>query len=266
MSVPSKSERAYYNDINPFCVSWLKNLIAAGIIPAGDVDNRSIRDVTFDDIQGYSHVHFFAGLGGWALAAKSAGWGLDRPLWTGSAPCQPFSLAGNLKGEDDERHLWPDFYRLIRACRPPTVVGEQVAKAPGLAWFDGVASDMETADYATRAVVIPACAVNAPIVRERIYWVACANDVVRGTDSASRHDNDGEDAGRSEGTGNAPDGREIGFWDGAEWFVGSDGLSRPVEPGIRFMVDGYPARSHQISAIGNAICVPLATEVLRALM
>lgn len=79
----------YYNEIDPFAAQWLRNLIAAGHLPAGDVDERSIVDVRPDDLKGYVQCHFFAGIGGWPLALRMAGWPDDREVWTGSCPCQP---------------------------------------------------------------------------------------------------------------------------------------------------------------------------------
>ena len=132
----------YYNEYEPYAAEWLRNLIKKGLIPNGEVDTRSIIDVSPDDLRGFTQCHFFAGIGGWAYAARLAGWPDDRPLWTGSAPCQPFSTAGQQKGTADERHLWPVFFGLIRACRPPVVMGEQVAAAVGKDWLDGVSTDL----------------------------------------------------------------------------------------------------------------------------
>ena len=162
----------YYNENDRDAAEWLRNLIADGLIPNGHVDSRSIANVQPDDIAGYQQCHFFAGIGGWAHAVELAGWPEDRPIWTGSCPCQPFSVAGGRTGSDDARHLWPDFFRLIYACRPPVVMGEQVAGKAGFGWFDGVRSDLEGGGYACRAVDIPACAVDAPHIRSRLYWVA----------------------------------------------------------------------------------------------
>ena len=85
---------AYYNEIDPFAAGWLRNLIAAGHIAPGDVDERSIEDVSPDDLARYEQCHFFAGIGGWSYALRLAGWPDDRPVWTGSVPCQPLSSAG----------------------------------------------------------------------------------------------------------------------------------------------------------------------------
>jgi DNA (cytosine-5)-methyltransferase 1 len=162
---------AYYNEFDPYVAQWLRNLIARNLIPRGDVDERSIVDVRPSDLAGYAQCHFFAGIGGWALAARLAGWPDDRELWTGSCPCQPFSAAGKQKGQADERHLWPEYLRLIRACWPAFVVGEQVAAAVGLNWLDGVLADLEDIGYAGRAVVLPACAVDSPQPRDRLWFV-----------------------------------------------------------------------------------------------
>lgn len=163
---------AYYNEIEPYAAQWLRNLIAKGLIADGEVDTRSIVDVHPDDLRGFTQAHFFAGIGGWSLAARLAGWPDERPLWTGSAPCQPFSTAGKQKGQADERHLWPVFFDLIRACRPAVLMGEQVAAAVGKDWLDGVCVDLEGIGYACGAVVVPACAVDAPHRRDRLWFVA----------------------------------------------------------------------------------------------
>jgi len=163
---------AYYNEIDPYAAQWLRNLIAAGHIAPGDVDERSIADVKADDLKGYAQCHFFAGIGVWSYALRLAGWPDDRPVWTGSCPCQPFSAAGKRGGFDDERHLWPAWFRLIRECRPPVVFGEQVASRDGLAWLDAVYADLEGAGYAVGAVDLCAAGVGAPHIRQRLFFVA----------------------------------------------------------------------------------------------
>ncbi|WP_315386565.1 DNA cytosine methyltransferase [uncultured Stenotrophomonas sp.] len=162
----------YYSEWDPFVAQWLRNLIDARLIPAGHVDTRSITDVQPDDLAGYRQCHFFAGIGGWPLAARLAGWPDDREIWSGSPPCQPFSLAGQGKAQADDRHLWPHVFRLVRARRPALFVGEQVAAAVGRDWIDGVLTDLEGIGYAGRALVIPACAVDAPHRRDRLWTLA----------------------------------------------------------------------------------------------
>ncbi len=94
------------------------------------------------------------------------------PVWTGSCPCQPFSCAGKGLGTADERHLWPEFKRLIDQCRPPIVFGEQVASAAGRLWLAGVRTDLERMGYAVGASDICAAGIGAPHIRQRLYWVA----------------------------------------------------------------------------------------------
>lgn len=165
---------AYYNEIDPVAAQWLRNLIAAGQIAPGHVDERSIEDVHPSDLRGFTQCHFFAGIGVWSYALRAAGWADDRSVWTGSCPCQPFSSAGKGAGFADERHLWPAFYHLIGQRRPPVVFGEQVASKDADAWIDLVHTDMEALGYAFGAIPFPSAGVGAPHIRDRIYWVADA--------------------------------------------------------------------------------------------
>lgn len=163
---------AYYNEIDPYAAQWLRGLIAHGLVPAGEVDERSIVDVRPADLRGYAQHHFFAGIGGWGLALRIAGWPDDRPVWTGSCPCQPFSQAARGRQDrrqDASRHLWPYWRRLIAECAPSTVFGEQTAQAGD--WFDEVCDDLEAMGYAIGANVLPACAVGHDHARHRLYFV-----------------------------------------------------------------------------------------------
>lgn len=162
----------YYNEIDKYAAQWLRNLIAAGHIAPGVVDERSIEDVHPSDLRGFQQCHFFAGIGVWSLALRRAGWPDDRPVWTGSCPCQPFSKAGKGLGLDDERHLWPAWHWLIQERRPGAVLGEQVSDAVGKGWLDLAATDLEGLGYAFGALRFRSSDVGEPIGRRRIYFAA----------------------------------------------------------------------------------------------
>jgi DNA (cytosine-5)-methyltransferase 1 len=300
---PSIHATAFYNEIEPYLCAWLNNQIAAGLIPPGRIDGRDIRDLDADDLEDAKQVHLFAGVGGWAYAARLAGWPDDLELWSASCPCQPFSVAGKRAGTDDPRHLWPDVFRLVRARRPAVLVGEQVAAAVGQHWLDRVFSDLESLGYACRAIVVPACAVNAPHRRDRLWFVAHTDDArlqgfagdVAGAEARwriadgsvaptgvrddARAVADADESGAAEeglqrggkfgGAGGDPSdrvGTGRGLWEDSEWIVGYDGkLRRVPRSGIRLLAHGIPARIPRLRAAGNAIVPQLAAEVLRAL-
>jgi DNA (cytosine-5)-methyltransferase 1 len=183
------------------------------MIPDGEVDERSITDVRPKDLDGFVQCHFFAGIGGWSAALNIAKSEIHKNLWTGSCPCQPFSTAGKRNGVNDERHLWPDFFRLIAARKPEIVFGEQVAssevvgtqletafivavqagefaRANKLAnklvktkgfhyqprWVDRVRADMEAEGYSFEFHVLGAHSVGAPHIRQRLWWVGYTKD------------------------------------------------------------------------------------------
>ena len=154
-----------------------------------------------------THLDLFSGIGGFALAAGWAGYNTigfceveDHPrrilssrfsgvpihgdirelngsdyqgvsLITGGYPCQPFSQAGKRQGAADDRHLWPEMLRVVKQARPAWVLAENVAGHITLG-LDEVLADLEGEGYAARAVVIPACAVNAPHRRDRVWIIA----------------------------------------------------------------------------------------------
>lgn len=250
---------AYYNEIDPYAAQWLRNLVSAGHIAPGDVDERSIVDVHADELKGYTQCHFFAGIGGWSYALRLAGWDDARAVWTGSCPCQPLSLAGKQKGHADERHLWPAFHRLIEECKPSAVFGEQVASPDGREWFAGVRADLEDVGYACGAADLCAAGIGAPHARQRLYWVANLDqarrrDIAAGSQGAER------DRNGTDGVG-----RWIGHWDrDGEQARFADGSTRRTKSGVGIMVDGFPGRVAAVGAFGNAIVPQLAAEFIGA--
>jgi DNA (cytosine-5)-methyltransferase 1 len=170
---------AYYNEWNPKAAAVLRELIALDLIPAGEVDERSVADVRSVDLAGFNQCHFFAGYGGWPLAFRLAGIPDDAPAWSASVPCPDYSVASNghggPQGRAGSRHLWPVFSPLVSESRPSIVFGEQVASAIGWAWWDEVAMDLEAKGYAAAAVVLRADAYGADHERRRVYWCADAS-------------------------------------------------------------------------------------------
>ena len=163
---------AWYNEPDPGKAAWLRELIKAGVIAPGDVDERSIVDVKPSDLVGYTQCHFFAGIGVWSYALRQADWPDDRPVWTGSCPCPSFSQAGKGEGFDDDRHLWPVWDTIIGECRPPVIFGEQSHAAIGFGWLDLVCGNLEAKNYAVAAAVLGAHSVGAPHRRQRLYFCA----------------------------------------------------------------------------------------------
>lgn len=254
----NKCGGAYYNEIEPYAAEWLRNLIKAGHIAPGVVDERSIEDIHPDDLRSYTQCHFFAGIGVWSLALRRAGWPDDRSVWTGSCPCQPFSAAGKGAGFADERHLWPAWHHLISQCRPPAVLGEQSARA--LEWLDLVRGDLEGLGYAVGAMPIEAASAGAFHRRDRLWFVAHAG----GKRLAKRVGI----AGVLREVGRAPQGQNIADAPGAglTWFNGPDGKRRPVEPSIPPLAHAPAGRVGRLRAYGNAIDAEPARVFIEAVM
>jgi DNA (cytosine-5)-methyltransferase 1 len=253
-------------------------------------------------------LDLFSGIGGFALAARNVGWqtvafcesepfcqAVLRKHWpdvpihpdvrtltgdavgsvdiiTGGYPCQPFSLAGKRGGSDDDRHLWPEFARLIRELRPRWVLGENVAGHITLG-LDDVLADLEGLGYAWEAFVIPAVAVDARHRRERLWIAAYAvSDELRQQPVSEP---------RSEDQTEPRD-------DGAQWLVPHSGRFKSRSPersreqwapnqsrghrwieeaesGVCRVADGIPDRVDRLSSLGNAIVPQVAEEIFRAI-
>lgn len=247
---------AYYNEIDPYAAQWLRNLIAAGHIAPGDVDERSIEDVHPNDLKPYTQCHFFAGIGVWSYALRRAGWPDDRPVWTGSCPCQPFSSAGAGAGFDDERHLWPHFHWLISELQPADLLGEQVASKGAEHWLDLVQADMEAMDYAFGAVAFPSAGVGAPHIRDRTYWVADSN-------SHRCYESNPLLLSRKQVQAGSDTSRCMP-WADVERVSCPDGKVRLRKPGLELLADGNSGELDQLRAYGNAINAEAATQFIAA--
>lgn len=241
---------AYYNENNAYAAQWLRNLIADDQIAPGEVDERDIRDVKADELARFTQCHFFAGIGVWAYALRNAGWADDRPVWTGSCPCQPFSQAGQGKGEDDERHLWPVWRDLIAFGAPDAVFGEQVASKAGRAWFGAVSADLEDMGYAAAGFDLCSAGIGAPHIRQRLYFVGLGEGLADTNNVGSQ--------GRADQTRLEPGSfeRPERFRDAVGVFhpasVGSQGRLPGREGAQRPVLDRSAGRDHATGGLGLA--------------
>lgn len=287
---------SYYNENDPFAAAWLRELIAEGLIADGVVDDRSIEAVEASDLEDFTQCHFFAGIGVWSYALRLAGWPDDRPVWTGSCPCQPFSAAGKRTGTADERHLWPFLYHHISQLRPVVFFGEQVAGKGGLAWFDTVSDDLEAASYTVGSADLCAAGFGAPHIRQRLYFVAERMDDAassRRFRAVEEPENEARDearlctSGAGSGYGGMADsnqsglerrpgsesgsveqsvgaGRLAGFWRNSDWVYCRDQKYRPVEPGTFPLAHGAANRVGRLRGYGNALVAPVAQAFIES--
>lgn len=258
---------AYYNEFDPFAAQWLRHLIDAELIAPGIVDDRSITDVTASDLKGFKQCHFFAGIGGWSLALRLAGVPDTYPVWTGSPPCQPFSLAGLGIGKDDPRHLAPAFLNLIGECKPAKIFGEQVRNAVQKDhWIDALFIELSEEDYACGFAVLPAFGVGAKHKRERIIFGASLGDSDGQSISGQREHKQiflserWKDAKRHALSADVAS----HFW--AEWepVKGADGIVRSIPRGYGQAAYGLSHRVGRLRGYGNAIVPQVASGFISA--
>jgi DNA (cytosine-5)-methyltransferase 1 len=161
----------YYNEIDPFAAAWLRELMKAGQIPDGEVDERSIELVQPDDVRGFRQCHFFAGIGGWAYACGSP----DGLTISESGPELPLSAVLERRRPSWRARSARPLACLVpahRECRPVVVFGEQVEAAIGHGWLDRLCDDLEAEDYAVGACGLPGACVGAFDIRQRLWFVA----------------------------------------------------------------------------------------------
>jgi DNA (cytosine-5)-methyltransferase 1 len=240
------------------------------------------------------HGSLFSGIGGFDLAAEWMGWEnvfhcewnpfgqkVLKHYWpnsisynditktdfsihrgaidilTGGFPCQPYSAAGKRLGKEDERHLWPEMLRAIREIQPRWIVGENVlglVNWNGGMVFEEVQADLEAEGYEVQPYVLPACAVNAPHRRDRVWFVAHA---VNNRHSARRKEESGQNGlqkvnRQKMGTGKF-DGASIS-WDAAD--TGSEQLQDRTQDRISENTAetgaGLDNRTERLGNIGDA--------------
>lgn len=255
-----------YNEIDAHACAWLRSLCSAGHL-RGRVVEGDVRDLDPADVSKGCRFHAFAGIGTWEYALRLARWPDELPVWTGSCPCQPFSVAGRRRGTADERHLWPAWFRLIRECRPQIVLGEQVASPAGLAWFDAVSAELEGEGYAVGAADLCAAGVGAPHIRQRLFFAAYRPVLGRRERRALRRwgllgaagagtpglvGDAGSERFQGRASERSDDGAQRtsaqragllrGFWADAEWLWCRDDKVRPIEPGTFPLAHGHSGR------------------------
>lgn len=264
----------YYSENDSKKAAVLRELIRAGAIAAGEVDERGIEHVEPADLVGFTQCHFFAGIGAWSYALRSAGWPDDREVWTGSCPCQPYSRIGKQAGARDPRHLWPEWYRLIRERKPATVFGEQVERAIRWGWLDAVQSELEGSGYSVGKAVLGACSVGGPTIRQRLYFAAgLVHSIGSGLEGYAGDGDEGDESGWLEEGQERPaseTGTVSGFWSGAEWIpcrrpdVPGAIEWRPIERGTFPLAHGTAHRVFGLHCYGDAIVPEVAEAFIRS--
>jgi DNA (cytosine-5)-methyltransferase 1 len=272
-----------------------------------------------------THLDLFSGIGGFALAAGWAGFEtvgfcdnepyaqavlkkhwpnvpihgdiktLDGTayrgvtLLSGGFPCQPFSNAGKRRGKDDDRYLWPQMLRVIQEARPAWIVGENVAGIIGLA-LEQVCSDLEASGYDVEPIIIPACGVDAPHRRNRIWILAnskyngqFANEKRKSIKDALQAEQKREDnslhpsrtSGFSKAEHNVADsnGRQFIKCKSEEKQIQLFGESGErvrgvrwlAEPGVGRLANGIPNRVAKLKGLGNAIVPQVAYQIIKGI-
>lgn len=248
------------------------------------------------------HIGLFEGIGGFSLAARWAGWETVAwcewnefgqkilkhhfpeaeghgditktdftkyankiDIITGGFPCQPYSTAGKRLGKEDDRHLWPEMLRAIREIRPGWIVGENVRGLTnwnGGLVFDEVQADLENECYEVLPFLLPACSVDAPHRRDRIWFIAYSD-----SNRLQRRSNDGilrEEAKRTnkrlKDMGCLPRENWQNFPTQSAIYNGNDGIPERLD---NISISKW--RTESIKAGGNAIVPQVAFQIFKAI-
>jgi DNA (cytosine-5)-methyltransferase 1 len=276
----------YYNDNDAYCCKVLQKNVERGNLPKGKIDGRDIRDVQATDLDGYQHIHLFAGIGGFPLGFQLAGVPDTIRVLTGGFPCQDISSAGKRAGIMGERSgLWGEMHRLICAIRPDYVAIENVAALVGRG-LSTVLGDLAQGGYDAEWQIISAASVGAPHLRERIFILAYPNSDEPPVATQTRGDSETSektspervcgDVAHSISNGLQANQQQPGLLqeESSGGVLQSRLRSGPVfrgpiprwslwanEPAVDRVADGVPARVDRLRGLGNAI-VPQITEYI----
>lgn len=200
-------------------------------------------------------------------------------LICGGFPCTPFSQAGKRRGQEDDRYLWPEYFRIIQEVRPRWVIGENVAGIISMG-LDQVLLDLESANYSCQTLIIPACAVNAPHRRDRVWIMAYSEQLrplqrehegrsrskegifERGGENVSDSDKQGSQGRISEELSECTEQRFVGSGDSQayrtdHWIV---------EPGMGRVAHGVPGRVDRLKQLGNSVVSQVVEIIGRMIM
>lgn len=208
-------------------------------------------------------------------AAALAERGINRiDIISGGFPCQPYSVAGNRRGDEDDRALWPQMHRVIAECRPRWVVGENVTGIINMA-LDGVLASLEAEGYESWPIVFPACSVGALHIRQRVFIVAHADnaghdgagELMANANGSREQQPQGHECEQRRRVGNggqdvahanqSQSNRPAGWVSGSGWWA--------VEPAVGRVAHGIPRRMDRLRALGNAVVPQQAAPVFQVI-
>ena len=257
-----------------------------------------------------THIDLFSGIGGFALACRWAGietiafceiekyaqrvlrknfpgirifedvrqfpaTEFRKPfLLTGGYPCQPFSQAGKRRGAEDDRHLWPSMFGIIRTSRPTWILAENVAGHVTLG-LDEVLADLEGEDYAVQPIIVPACAVDAPHRRDRVWILGNATSKLGDEcgeyrETSRRQISESRNASREIAFADSDNARRVKQWRSesiqSELVAAECGNRWSAEPNVGRVAHGIPRRVDRLRGLGNAIVPQVAYEIIKAII